>query len=451
MEAVSQGSVASPCTTILPARSESHRTICVIGAPRGGTSMIAGILRKLGVFMGDDVDPASNEDREFLVHGGIRKIFLDNTRQSERLSYINHVKSVIKSRNDRYDVRGWKDPISIFYIRDILDMIRNPVFLFITRDPGAIAQRERIEEQVTYRRRLLDYLKVALQAYDQSIDLITERSRPTLLISYERALRAPDQVGRAIARTLGTSVPLGFDEWVAAYIRPDRLDGSIEVDAVGMSSSTKQFGSTRAVEALVEESLRLRREGLIEPALESPDDPGDAAIGVTANRLYEMAAAALGRNGVEQAQNHAVAITSLYTEAFPQLADGPLGILAEELAGGGKSPEYPDVVCGAYYLLGMSHLLRASAQHAIIYFSLAERTMRTRLQQSTPGSILSRANYWNCVLHLGISAKVLQRTTLAAQMKDLILGISVPQGWLSPESVDSPDLERIRQRALIEL
>lgn len=330
-------------------------------------------------------------------------------------------------------------------------MIRNPVFLFITRDPGAIAQRERIEEQITYRRRLLAYLKVALQAYDQSIDLITERSRPTLLISYERALRAPDQVGRAIARTLGISVPSGFDEWVTAYIRPDRLDGSIETDAVGESSSTRQFTSTRAVEALMEESLRLRREGLIEPALEPLDDPGDADVGTTANRLFEMAAAALGRNGVEQAQNHAVAIATLYTEALPQLADGPLGVLAEELAGGGKSPEYPDVVCGAYYLLGMSHLLRASAQHAIIYFSLAERMMRARLQQSGPSSILCRANYLSCVLHLGISARVLQRAALATQMKEFILGISVPQGWLPAESVGSPDLERVRQRALIEL
>ena len=45
-------------------------TICVLGTPRSGTSMIAGLLRIMGVDMGNHVWSGNNEDLEFLIHNG---------------------------------------------------------------------------------------------------------------------------------------------------------------------------------------------------------------------------------------------------------------------------------------------------------------------------------------------------------------------------------------------
>ena len=37
--------------------TQSQRTLIVLGAPRGGTSMVAGVLHHLGVYMGSDLLP----------------------------------------------------------------------------------------------------------------------------------------------------------------------------------------------------------------------------------------------------------------------------------------------------------------------------------------------------------------------------------------------------------
>lgn len=372
--------------------------------------MIAGILRKLGLFMGDDIDEANNEDRGFLAHHGLREIFVDPGRAEEKARYLAHSTELVRARNAAHEVWGWKDPLAAFYLPDLNPYLRNPCFILVTRDPGAIAQRERIEEGVTLRRRLLAYLKVTSEAYSIIADFIAQRARPTLLVSYERALRRPISAGDQIARFVGIDPSADYESWLETYILPDRPDASITGELAPFAA-VRQFGSTTAVKALMEESLRVRREGLADaPA------PGEADLAGVGNKLYRAAATLLNRGEYREAQDRAVAIINLYAMSTPALIDGPIGVLAEELAGGGDEAVYPDLVCGAFYLLGMSNLLLASGQQALIYFTIAERMMKRRLLGKIADSILSEANFWMCVFHKGVAAKAMRRQHIVEEV-----------------------------------
>jgi hypothetical protein len=386
--------VAAPSLTIFPPRREKQRTICVLGAPRGGTSMIAGILRKLGVVMGDDIDEANNEDRSFLAHGGCVRFSSNREEPRRRRAILPMRRSwcAVGTPNTTYG--GGR--------------IRNPVFIFITRDPGAIAQRERIEERVALRRRLLAYINIAADAYTSIAAFVAQRARPTLLVSYERALRAPLALGHAIADFVGVNPSPDYDSWLEEYVSPDRPDASITAQSHG-SAAARQFSSTSAVQILMEESLRVRREGF-------GGGPASDEAGVAGNKLYTTAVAMLNNGEYREAQDRALAILNMHAQQIPALLDGPIVVLAEELAGGGVEPIYPDLVCGAYYVLGMSSLLLASGQQALIYLTVAEGMMRHRLLQQLPGSVLSEANFWMCLFHKGVAAKAIQRRLVVKEV-----------------------------------
>jgi len=46
----------------------------------------------------------------------------------------------IRSRNAQFEYWGWKVPDNIYYIRNVVQLLVNPVFLIVYRDPLAIAR-----------------------------------------------------------------------------------------------------------------------------------------------------------------------------------------------------------------------------------------------------------------------------------------------------------------------
>ena len=150
-------------------------------------------------------------------------------------------------------------------------------------------------------------------------------------------------------------------------------------------------------------------------------------------------------------QDRALSILNLYSEHFPALFDGPIGVLADDLAGGGAEPVYPDLVCGAYYVLGMSSLLLASGQRALIYLTLAERMMRTRLLRQLPGSIFSEANFWMCLFHKGVAAKAVQRRQVVDKTMHAILAAASDHPPDELARLGNARLAEARKRATAEL
>ena len=169
------------------------RTFIVLGAYRGGTSLIAGSLGKMGIFMGYKFDGSNNhEDLEF------------------RQKSVEEVSRLINVRNIAYDVWGWKDPGFIDIAEQVVisagPKIRNPHFIVVFRDTLAISQSE-------FRSINQPLLTGIRRANDQSTKLAKfvikysgHKNMKFLLVSYERAINRPRMFVDAMVKFCGIDV-----------------------------------------------------------------------------------------------------------------------------------------------------------------------------------------------------------------------------------------------------
>lgn len=100
---------------------KTKKTFVILGAPRGGTSMVGGLLRLFGIFMGDSISGSygdKHEDTEF---------YKSKTKK-ERIGLIN-------KRNEEHEVWGFKDPKVTRYLHEIEKELINPHYIVITREP----------------------------------------------------------------------------------------------------------------------------------------------------------------------------------------------------------------------------------------------------------------------------------------------------------------------------
>lgn len=91
------------------------KTFVCFGVPRGGTSAIGGVIRKLGIFMGENV-PNNHEDQEMIGRPIPKRL------------------EVIKRRNESQKIWGWKDPNAVNYLHQLAPHLRNPHYIIVTRD-----------------------------------------------------------------------------------------------------------------------------------------------------------------------------------------------------------------------------------------------------------------------------------------------------------------------------
>jgi len=145
------------------------RTLVVLGAPRGGTSMVAAVLAALGINMGPRLS-AVYEDTELatpLERG-------DNALFAQRVA----------ERNARHACWGFKRPSALGHLAQLETVLRNPEYLFVFRDPLAIAQRNHLSVGSD----VLEALSVAQAQNAALVAAARTTRRRSLLISYEKAL-----------------------------------------------------------------------------------------------------------------------------------------------------------------------------------------------------------------------------------------------------------------------
>jgi len=431
-----------PSLTIFPPRRDAYRTICILESEGGGAALVTNIVRKVGIFMGERVDDATGEDRSFHIHGGQAELFLDRTRSAERALFLTRASELISDRNNTHDVWGWKDSLASYYLPDIMPKLRNPVFIFVTRDVGAIAQDMRFEQKTVARAALLSHVRTAAHAYAQIAEILGQRARPTLLISYERTLEDPFMTAYAIAEFLNSDTPPDLDCWLRDYLRNYR---TYRLNVTSAAPPRRQFSSTPAVRTLLEESARSRHEGFVAEAVPKQ------GILAASNTLYESGIALLNEGDAGGAQDRALAIINIHVPLFPHLFDGALGVIAETAFGAGPELVHPDVLCGAYYMLGLARLLKTAGQAALVCLTVAEALMRRRLELQLPEAILSRANYWSCVFHIGMAAKAIGRADLVAKTRGKVLSASMQPPAPDLIVLGTEGLAEIRRRAEAEL
>ena len=146
------------------------KTYIVLGNYRGGTSLVSGLLMLLGIYMGDiDRMDGNLEDKDF-------------QQKSDE-----EIREVIKKRNNQYDIWGWKEPGLYPRIRGFFDVLRNPHFIIVFRDPVATAL-SRAERN--YINTLESSLMTRTNSLNKSlIDFYISKEYPAICLSFERLLR----------------------------------------------------------------------------------------------------------------------------------------------------------------------------------------------------------------------------------------------------------------------
>ncbi len=225
-------------------RAKSQKTFIVLGAPRGGTSLVAGALRLAGVAMGDDIDPANNEDRAFNFHDGNMSTW---SVEFSNTDYLAKIRNVIRARNDSHAVWGWKDPLAALYVSDVLSDLVNPQFILITRDITANIMRERIEVSDSVRKAdegklYLAKAEQALDLYRAAFALVQRTNAPTLFVSYDKACRNPEDFSRQLLDFISVPSPASSKAMIEAITLFTR-EGAMSADlshrpiAVGWAAS----------------------------------------------------------------------------------------------------------------------------------------------------------------------------------------------------------------------
>ncbi|SMP18758.1 hypothetical protein [Shimia sagamensis] len=179
-------------------RTNKQRTFLIFGVNRGGTTATAGAIRRLGVFLGDDIG-GNLEDKLFRKRLG-----------------LDSIRSTIADRNANYDVWGWKHPHPHQYIDDLLPDMRNPRLILVTRDLTANTlgvsswDREEVDKA----------LAMYLTQTQKNADMIQRVDFPVLLVSYEKLLVKPDLVLRDVAHFCGLKPPASKLDHAVQFVQP---------------------------------------------------------------------------------------------------------------------------------------------------------------------------------------------------------------------------------------
>lgn len=177
------------------------RTYVIFGMPRGGTTMVAGTSKLLGLNIGKDL-PINLEDPRFNLE------ILDGNLEEQ----IPPIKREIKKRNSRHDVWGWKYPSAGLYLPQVLEDVVNPHLIVVFRDFVAQAYRasrgngEELEALLAQYVRRLNHIRKSVAEYNC----------PTIMLSYEKCVRKPNLFINGLADFLGMDQP---DDQTRAKIR----------------------------------------------------------------------------------------------------------------------------------------------------------------------------------------------------------------------------------------
>ncbi len=193
-------------------KNTTRKTFCVLGAPRGGTSMVAGLLRLMGIHMGEHVDPANNEDKEFTCHQGDRSIFQFKGEEFE--IYLNSISKYINLKNKKHSIWGWKDPLSAYYVEEISPLLFEPFYIFVLRDPLAVALGEKNKNGSS----ILDSLSGCCSIYQKSIRFAIESQSPVLFISYEKAIQHKEDIVNGLELFSGVKIETKDKPLLESYI-----------------------------------------------------------------------------------------------------------------------------------------------------------------------------------------------------------------------------------------
>ena len=175
-----------------------QRTYMIFGVPRGGTTAVAGLCQRLGLYQGEDLG-INIEDKSMRIEKG-----------------LDAIRATVAARNAAHDVWGWKHPNPKDYIDDLLPDLRNPRLILVTRDLTANALGIAGRGEGKLRKALAG----ALQRTRWNMAFIRKRKLPVLLVSYEKLCLRPQDCVAEIAAFLGVEPSEAQRAEIDAFIKP---------------------------------------------------------------------------------------------------------------------------------------------------------------------------------------------------------------------------------------
>ncbi len=183
------------------------RTFIVTGLYRSGTSLVASVLRQVGIFMGARINDIVHEDEE------LAKVI--EARDGDRL------KQLIAERNATYGTWGFKLPM-LHESLDHADMalFNDPHVIVPFRDPVAISVRASLSEY----REPMQALRDAADDLAALVAFVQRLRCPSLLLSYEKSLVFPGDFVDAIAQFCGLPKSEMLRDRLIHLIEPNRKE-----------------------------------------------------------------------------------------------------------------------------------------------------------------------------------------------------------------------------------
>lgn len=170
-----------PCLVVTPLRQqERNRTYVVVGVERGGTSMVAGVMRALGVNMGTTAG-LNHEDPRFISDD------LDKQRKAIRVN------------NKSSEVWGFKMPKAALSLDFYASELRNPCFVVVFRNIASIADSWQQRGTGSY----LGSIDRAVRYYSAISDFLHNTKRPVIIVNYERATEMREETVAGLAAFAG--------------------------------------------------------------------------------------------------------------------------------------------------------------------------------------------------------------------------------------------------------
>lgn len=150
--------------------------VAVVGVARGGTSMVAGALKHLGIFMGERAASPTFEDIE-----------LSEAFEKRRSRDIDQI---VQRYSQKHDIWGWKRPSSVNYLDIVHRRLNEPLYIFVFKDIYSIASRNNLSMQADS----TNMMRRAWREYGKILDFIERRDPSRIMVSYEKALIEPKKL-----------------------------------------------------------------------------------------------------------------------------------------------------------------------------------------------------------------------------------------------------------------
>jgi hypothetical protein len=175
----------------------SRKTVLVMGVGRGGTSMVAGVLSKLGIYMGDGLSSRYQD-----------AALLDCLKRNDK----KQAKKIIQARNAAHPVWGMK---KLRHLWRWNNLFHEPVYVVVLRDVFATANRRVTIYNVSLWSEMFKVLGLSFWL----LVFLRLTKRPIFIASYEKTLLYPEDFVNGLAAFLGLDNPAQLSEAVQ-LIRP---------------------------------------------------------------------------------------------------------------------------------------------------------------------------------------------------------------------------------------